>query len=367
MSTTKIPSASRRYDIDWIRVIAIGLLLVYHVAIGFQPWGIMIQFVTNEQSWSSLWSFMAVFNIWRIPLLFFVSGMGVYFALEHRNLKQLIIERTSRILIPYIFGAIAVFPVSTYIWQRYYNFDATYNPHPGHLWFLGNIFMYVLLLGPLLLYLKRNEKAIRIIRYLFGSPLSLLFVMGAFLAEVLLIKPMIYEMYADTWHGFALGLIAFLSGFLMVVSGNAFWNMLQKWRWPLLSLAIALFLVRLLWFELLAPNYLKVIESQCWIFVVFAFGSRHLNRPSKTLSYLGQAAYPVYILHLIFLFLGSYLIFPLSLQPWIKFTLVLMFTLAGCLIGYEFVVKRWNLTRFLFGLRVRKVSKITEESVGSTA
>ncbi len=31
MSTT-----NRRYDIDWLRVIAIGLLLIYHVAIGFQ-------------------------------------------------------------------------------------------------------------------------------------------------------------------------------------------------------------------------------------------------------------------------------------------------------------------------------------------
>ena len=28
----------RRYDIDWLRVIAIGLLLIYHIAIAFQPW-----------------------------------------------------------------------------------------------------------------------------------------------------------------------------------------------------------------------------------------------------------------------------------------------------------------------------------------
>ena len=71
MSTT-----NRRYDIDWLRVIAIGLLLLYHVAIGFQSWGIMLGFITNDKPWESLWIPMTMLNVWRIPLLFFVSGMG---------------------------------------------------------------------------------------------------------------------------------------------------------------------------------------------------------------------------------------------------------------------------------------------------
>ncbi len=90
-------SINRRYFIDWIRVIAIGLLLVYHVAIGFQPWGMMIGFITNQKSWASLWIPMAMLNVWRIPLLFYVSGMGVNFAIQNRNWKQLIMERTWQI------------------------------------------------------------------------------------------------------------------------------------------------------------------------------------------------------------------------------------------------------------------------------
>jgi hypothetical protein len=42
--------SNRRYDIDWIRVIAIGLLVIYHVAVGFQPWGIMIGFITTKKN-----------------------------------------------------------------------------------------------------------------------------------------------------------------------------------------------------------------------------------------------------------------------------------------------------------------------------
>src|SRR3546814_372702 len=94
---------NRRYDIDWVRVVAIGLLLVYHVAIGFQSWGIMIGFITNDKPWESLWIPMAMMNIWRIPLLFFVSGMGVCFAMRKRSWQQLLLERAGRILVPYLF------------------------------------------------------------------------------------------------------------------------------------------------------------------------------------------------------------------------------------------------------------------------
>src|SRR5262245_12523992 len=107
----------RRYDIDWLRVIAIGLLLIYHVALGFQPWGVMIGFIANAKPWTSLWTPMAMLNIWRIPLLFFVSGMGVYFAMQKRNWSELMAERGARILIPFLFGVFAIVPLHMLIWR----------------------------------------------------------------------------------------------------------------------------------------------------------------------------------------------------------------------------------------------------------
>ena len=118
---------TRRYDIDWLRVIAIGLLLVYHISIGFQKWGIMIGFITNGESWDSLWPPMTMLNVWRIPILFFVSGMGVYFAIRKRNCKQLLKERTIRILVPYIFGIFTIVPLQFLVVQKYYNFELSYN------------------------------------------------------------------------------------------------------------------------------------------------------------------------------------------------------------------------------------------------
>ena len=150
----------RRYDIDWLRVIAIGLLILYHIGIGFQPWGVFIKFIQNDQPLESLWIPMSMLNVWWIPLLFFVSGMGVCFAMRKRNWKQLVMERTRRILIPFIFGIIFIVPLHILLWQKYYNQELTYSPGIIHLWFLGNIFIYVLILSPLFFWLKKNESGI---------------------------------------------------------------------------------------------------------------------------------------------------------------------------------------------------------------
>lgn len=347
-------TTERRYDIDWIRVIAISLLLLYHLAIGFQSWGIMIGFIVNENSWKSLWIPMSMLNVWRIPLLFFASGMGVYFAIGSRNWKELLLERATRILVPFVFGIFTIVPIHTFIWQYCNEFILTYSPNPGHLWFLGNILVYVVILLPVLFYLKRNEegKLVAWIKRMLGSPLGLLPVIAAFIAEAVLIKPNPYEMYAMTWHGFFLGMLAFFFGFCFVLSGPLFLKMLLKWRWLFLSAAIMLFIFRFFQFQMRVPSYQLAVESNCWILSVLAFGYRYLNHPSKVLRYLSQAAYPVYILHMIFLFLGSLFIFPLEIAVEIKFILLLMFTFLGCFLFYELIVRRISIVRPLFGLKV---------------
>lgn len=345
---------NRRYDIDWLRVIAIGLLLIYHVSIGFQPWGVMIGFISNKESWQSLWIPMSMLNVWRIPFLFFVSGMGVYFAMQHRTWKQLVGERSVRILLPYIFGMICIFPVSMLIFQNYYQWELNYTINVGHLWFLGNIFIYVMLLAPLFYYLKKNHlgKFGSVLKKMMSSPLGLIPVVALFVVEALIMKPFPYELYAFTMHGLVLGFLAFFCGFCFVLCGDTFWNMIVRWRWIFLILAFALFLVRTFFLGLKNPHYLLVMESDGWIFSMFAFGRKYLNRPGKALTYLSEAAYPIYILHMIFLFLGSWLIFPMEISAPVKFFTLLLFTLAGCFGSFE-GIRRIPILRPLFGLKMK--------------
>jgi peptidoglycan/LPS O-acetylase OafA/YrhL len=343
----------RRHDIDWLRVIAIGLLLIYHIAIIFQPWAMFIGFIRSPELMESLWVPMTALNVWRIPLLFYVSGMGVYFALRKRNWKQLLGERSKRILLPFVFGILVITPLHMYIFQHYYNMPLSYYPHAGHLWFLGNIFVYVLVLSPLFFYLKKNElgRFKKFLSSFMGHPLGPLTLSVFFIAEVLLLKPQLFELYAETWHGFFIGLLAFFFGFLFVYTGKVFWQTLLKWRWLYAALAIGLYLLRFLVFNLKSPGYLMAIESNCWIFGLFGFGYRYLNRPSALLSYLTKAAYPVYIIHMFVLYAGAYLILPLNIPVMFKFIGIVGFTGIFCYLIYEFIIRRIGFLRPLFGLK----------------
>jgi glucans biosynthesis protein C len=366
-------TTERRHDIDWLRVIAIGLLLIYHIAIIFQPWAMMIGFIRSDEPMESLWKPMTMLNVWRIPLLFYVSGMGVYFAIRKRNWKELLMERSKRILLPFLFGMIAIVPLHFLVFQKYYHLPLGYYAHPAHLWFLGNIFAYVLLLLPLFYYLKKIEEGRfwRGLSTVMGNPMGPLSLSVFFILETILVKPQVFEMYAQTWHGFFLGLLAFFSGFLLVYSGKTFWQTVLKWRWLYLGLAAAMYIIRLMVFETKSPGYLIAIESNGWIFAVFGFGYKYLNKPGATLSYLSQAAYPIYIIHMFVLYVGAMIILPLELPVIVKFISIIVFTGTMCYLIYEFMIRRIGFLRPLFGLKwnFNKAGevKIRAEPAGSTS
>lgn len=351
--------SERRYDIDWIRVIAIALLMVYHVAIVFQPWGLMVGFMTNSEPWESLWLPMTMLNVWRIPILFFIAGMGVFFSFQNRNWKQLLKERALRIGIPYLFGIVAIAPVYLIILQNYYGWKIQFLPQAAHLWFLGNILCYVIITVLPMHFLKKSTNSLFAVklRKVFSSYFIFPVVIFCFVLETVIVNPPIYEMYAKTTHGFILGWLAFIFGYLFAFAGNNFWNKLVKLRWLFLLLAV-------LFFSLRAGDYLSFpkkinlpIETCLWIFTIFAFARQYLSFPHKFLNYFSKAAYPLYILHMIFLGLSCSFLLPLAINVQLKLCMVLIGTIAGSLICYEFLIKRNKYIGLLFGINTVKQLK----------
>ncbi len=339
----------RRHDIDWLRVIAIGLLLIYHIGIAFQPWGLMIGFIQSDEPLTWLWTPMAMLNVGRIPFLFYVSGMGMAFAMKKRTLLELLQERSKRILLPFVFGFLCIVPIHLVIFQKYYQLPIRYAPHSGHLWFLGNLVTYIILLCPLFYWLQRDNRASQWVRKVFASPLGLLIVVLVMVAEVLLVQPDIFEMYALSNHGFFLGLLAFLLGYCFIHAGAPFWELIDKWKAFFLTAALILYIVRVVFYSLKSPDILLSLESNLWVLSVLAFGKRYLNSSGKWLKYLSRGAYPIYVLHMIFLYLGSALLFKTSLGTELQFVLLTLFTFAGCLGTYE-VLKRAKYLKILFGM-----------------
>jgi len=348
----------RRYDIDWLRVIAIFLLLIYHIAIVFQPWATFIGFLRSDDALEQLWVPMTFLNVWRIPLLFFVSGMGVYFAMQRRTIKELLLDRAKRILLPYLFGIVAIVPLHILIFQKFYHMPLSYVPHPAHLWFLGNIVIYISILFPLSRWLVLNpgNKFKNFLNRLFSNPMGVLSITIFFVVEAWIVNPQVFSMYAQSLHGYAIGFLAFLFGFILVYAGETFWPTVAKWKFLYLALAMGLFVFRLTVFGNACPNYLLAIESNLWIFSLFGFASIYLNRPSKSLAYLSEAVYPVYIIHMAVLYGISALVLPLALDPFSKFVMIVIVTGLSCWVIYEFLIKQVSFLRAPFGMRVKKVS-----------
>lgn len=348
-------NTDRRYDIDWLRVIAIALLLIYHIALVFQPWGFYIGFIQSTESSEAIWIPMAMLNVWRIPLLFFVSGMGVCFALRRRDWKQLLTDRAKRILLPLVFGSFFIVPIHAYIFQEYYDIEVIYSPGVGHLWFLANICIYVVqIIGFAFLDKNYDYKFFNFFRKLLKQPYYIYLFLIPFVLEAELMNPEFFSLYVDTSHGFILGMLAFFFGFLFVAIGDAFWKAVEKVKITSLIIAFVLYLIRLFYFELNGPNFLTSIESMNWIFAVLGFAYKYLNKPGKMLTYLSQAVYPVYIIHMIFLYWASSLFLPLNLSLGVNIVLIVSFTFIGCFVTYDLVIKRISFLRPLFGLKVKK-------------
>ncbi len=87
-----------------------------------------------------------------------------------------------------------------------------------------------------------------------------------------------------------------------------------------------------------------------WIIAILGWGHRLLNRPMKWLPYATQAIYPWYILHQTITVVVGYNLAKFSLGPVVEPILVLGLTIGGCLVGYEYVIRRIPVLHPLFGV-----------------
>ena len=103
---------ARRYDLDWLRVLAFMLLILYHTGMIFVSWDFHIK---NAETSKGLEYLMLFVNQWRLPLLFLVLGAGVGFALGFRPPGELAKERLRRLVIPLADGIVLVGPTGVFV------------------------------------------------------------------------------------------------------------------------------------------------------------------------------------------------------------------------------------------------------------
>jgi len=89
-----------------------------------------------------------------------------------------------------------------------------------------------------------------------------------------------------------------------------------------------------------------------WLLAVLGFGMHNLNFNSPFLKYANEAVLPFYILHQTVIVVLGYFMVQWAIPDPLKFLLILIFSFFVIIGLYEFVVRRFNIMRFLFGMRL---------------
>ena len=113
MTTYSNQNQERQYYIDWLRVLLILSVFLFHIGMIFNTWGWHVK--NDVQYGGILKSSMTFLHYWRMPLLFLLSGAGTYFALGKRSSGQYLGERFKRLVIPLLVGVFTLVPVQVYI------------------------------------------------------------------------------------------------------------------------------------------------------------------------------------------------------------------------------------------------------------
>ena len=336
------PSASptqRRYDLDWIRVGAFGLLILYHVGLVY---GVYDWHIHSAHTFEWMREAILVTNPWRLTLLFLVSGAALRFMTFRRTPREVARARFERLVPPLIFGALVLVPIQSWIesmdkggwpggvagfvaWLGHeFGWSGLVDGVPvNHLWFIVYIAVYslvavVLWRQPGLIDRLGNglEKALT------GPRLLILPILYLFAIRWLLFPWFgLTNTLHNDWYNHALSLVAFLFGF-SIVGRESLWRTMERYRWIALALAaVALPIMmvqvwhpgaRAFWGVPKAAVY--GIDQWAVIVAILGFGYRHLrDRGGPALNYLTQATFPLYLAHQTVLVAAVWIIRPANL------------------------------------------------------
>jgi glucans biosynthesis protein C len=359
-----------RYEfLDWLRVIAIFVLLFFHTGMLFVGWGWHIQ---NAEVIPGLQLPMDLAHRLRMPLLFVIAGAGMWYALQRRSGATFTRERTLRLLVPAIIGMFLVVPPQVFIeriahgdWHGGYLDFLTqrvfqFRPYPAgdfswhHLWFIIYLYVYVLLLLPLMLWWRRARPALRPGAWIFALALPL----GINEALLKPIFPETHNLVSD-WYIFIHYLLLTIYGFALA-SSDGTWEWLAQVRRRALFLGIAIVTVLLTLFEAgvlhhdTGADFLMANAFTWWCLMAFlGYGRQYLSFGNRLLAWARDASYPVYILHQTVIIVIAYFVIRQPWAPWTKYWLVLGATLIVCVLMYEYLLRRVPLLRLAFGIKKR--------------
>ena len=107
----RLPMTDRRLDLDWLRIIAFGLLILYHVGMFYVSWD---WHVKSSRANGALEPLMMLTNPWRLTLLFLISGAATRYMADKMGPWTFTRARMGRLWPPLLLAVFLVVPPQTY-------------------------------------------------------------------------------------------------------------------------------------------------------------------------------------------------------------------------------------------------------------
>ncbi len=347
----------RHYGMDWLRIGAFAILILYHVGMVFVPWGYHVK-TAAPADWVAIP--MLLPNAWRLMLLFLVSGFASQMLLARSpGIGRFLANRNARLLLPLLFGMAMVVPPQSWVelvgqhgyahdypwfWAHdYFRFgrlDGILLPTWNHLWFVAYLWVYTLALAALLALRLDLQKSFD---RLFGGTGAL----WVPLAWLLVFQVLLFRRGEETHDLIGDGIAhlayfpAFLFGFGLAGSRVTMAAFARMWL-PCAVLALAGYAV-VAGVEAAYPGFAMpsraiaelfrvAREVQTWASIAALIGlaERFLNHDHQWRAMLTEAVLPFYIIHQTAIVLGEYWLLPLHLHPAAEFAILVAGTWGAC-------------------------------------
>ena len=387
---------------DWLKFLVVYGIVLYHASLPFAYGGWLL----GSRDRTIVLTLFAGFTFpWGIALLFLISGAGAYFGLKSKSAIAFARKRLIRLGLPLVAGIATLSPLQSYVTNgitpktlsgllAYYphffhsiTFDWTpvwLGRYSYHLWFLGDLLAISVFTLPLLEFL-RGERCRRWVLRLasFSQRRGGLLVIAAPLALSQLLLRNRFPTYQD-WADVATYTTVFLSGYIIAMESD-FNKAIRSNGGLALKLGVVSSLV--VGTMLALPNANSPAASSTawtiyhatynvfwalniwsWCVVILWLGVRRMTQSNRIVHYGSESALPVYIVsHPVLVIFGSSIV-AWSWPLWPRFLLLVAVGFAVTLLIYEFCIRRWTVTRFVFGLPpVTGESQVGAESADLSA
>jgi hypothetical protein len=369
----------RRADLDWLRVLAFGLLIAYHAGMAWSGWAWNL---TSPETLDGLRPAMLFVNRWRMPLVFLVSGAAIMLALGHRSALAFAGDRLRRLGIPLVFGMLVIVPPQVYLERRWRGqFSGWFldwlpqafsgGAYPAgnvswhHLWFLAYALVQTVVLLPVFLWLRSapGQRALQAagpiaarwgLQWMAVLPLA---------AATLWLVPLSRNPngLVGDWYGLVYYGTLLLYGAFLFASPELL-TALNRQRFLSAGIGVAACAVHVLFIEgagrpaiaepwRAAYALLSAVNTMAWLFAIIGFANRYLTSRPAFLVDATEAVFPFYILHQTVTVIAVYWLLRLGAPPLAGFVLAVLATFLGTWAIYVGLVRPFRFVRPLFGLK----------------